>query len=64
MSHKTALISFLFDDNYLDYNSIAKNPLIKDPLIGQHVGIFSIEIGVGLTVASIMCLIYLVLKED
>ena len=60
----TGLISFLFDDNYLDYNSIAKNPLIKDPLIGQHVGIFSIEIGVGLTVASIMCLIYLVLKED
>jgi len=60
----TGLISFLFDDNYLDYNSIAKNPLIKDQLAGQHIGIFSIEIGVGLTVASIMCLIYLVLRED
>lgn len=60
----TGLVSFLFDDNYLDYNSIAKILSIKDPLIGQHMGIFSIEIGVGLTVSSIMCLIYLVLKED
>lgn len=55
----TGLISFIFNDNYLDYNSIAKNPLT-----GQVIGIFCIEIGVGLTVASIMCLIYLVLKED
>jgi len=60
----TGLVSFLFDDNYLNYNSIAKTPWINTPLTGQHIGIFFIEIGVGLTVSSIMCLIYLVLKED
>ncbi len=60
----TGLVSFLFDDNYLNYNSIAKIPWINHPLTGQHLGIFFIEIGVGLTVSSIMCLIYLVLKED
>jgi multicomponent Na+:H+ antiporter subunit B len=57
-------VSFLFDDNYLNYNSIAKTPWVNHPLTGQHIGIFFIEIGVGLTVSSIMCLIYLVLKED
>ncbi len=60
----TGLVSFLFDDNYLNFNSIAKIPWINTPLTGQHIGIFFIEIGVGLTVSSIMCLIYLVLKED
>ena len=60
----TGLVSLLFDDNFLDYNSIAKTPFTNDPLVGQHIGIFFIEIGVGLTVASIMCLIYLVLRED
>ena len=60
----TGLISFLFNDNYLNYSSIAKNPIITDPIAGQHIGIFSIEIGVGLTVASIMCLIYSGLRED
>ena len=50
--------------NYLNYNSIAKTPWVNHPLTGQHIGIFFIEIGVGLTVSSIMCLIYLVLKED
>ena len=60
----TGLVSFLFDDNYLNFNSIAKTPWVNHPLTGQHIGIFFIEIGVGLTVSSIMCLIYLVLKED
>jgi multicomponent Na+:H+ antiporter subunit B len=60
----TGLVSFLFDDNYLNYNSIAKTPWVNHHLTGQHIGIFFIEIGVGLTVSSIMCLIYLVLKED
>lgn len=55
----TGLISLIFNDNYLNYNSIAANP-IK----GQHIGIFLIELGVGLTISSIMCLIYLLLRED
>ena len=60
----TGLVSFLFNDNYLNYNSIAKTPWVNHPLTGQHIGIFFIEIGVGLTVSSIMCLIYLILNED
>lgn len=55
----TGLISLLFNDNYLNYNSIASNN-IK----GQHLGIFFIEIGVGLTVASTMYLIYSLLRKS
>jgi len=54
----TGVISLIFNDNYLDYSSISSHAIT-----GQHIGIFSIELGVGLTVASIMCLIYLLLKE-
>lgn len=56
----TGLISFFTDDNYLNYDSI----FAGNPLMGQHIGIFAIELGVGLTVASIMCLIYLSLREE
>lgn len=55
----TGLISLIFNDNYLDYDSILSNAIS-----GQHIGIFSIELGVGLTVASIMCLIYSLLRKD
>jgi multicomponent Na+:H+ antiporter subunit B len=54
----TGVVSLIFNDNYLDYSSISSHDIT-----GQHIGIFSIELGVGLTVASIMCLIYLLLKE-
>lgn len=54
----TGVLSLIFNDNYLDYSSISSHDIT-----GQHIGIFSIELGVGLTVASIMCLIYLLLKE-
>ena len=37
---------------------------VQDDALGQHIGIFSIELGVGLTVASIMCLIYSLLRKD
>jgi hypothetical protein len=55
----TGIISLIFDDNYLNYNSLQSNPIA-----GQHLGIFLIEIGVGLTVSSVMCLIYTLLRED
>ena len=55
----TGIISFIFNDNYLNYNSIANNGTI-----GQHIGIFSIELGVGLTVAAVMFLIYSLLREE
>jgi multicomponent Na+:H+ antiporter subunit B len=39
--------------NFLDYNV-----LMHDPLHGQHLGIILIELGVGVTVFSIMVLIF------
>lgn len=54
----TGMISILFDDNFLNYYS-----LDQDKLLAQHIGIFVIEIGVGLCVASIMCLIYFLITK-
>ncbi len=53
------VISLIFNSNYLNYNSIAENGVT-----GQHIGIFVIELGVGITVAAVMCLIYMTLKKD
>lgn len=53
------VVSLIYNDNYLNYNSLQDNPIA-----GQHLGIFLIEIGVGLTVSSVMCLIYTLLRED
>jgi len=55
----TGVISLILDDNYLNYNSLQSNSIA-----GQHLGIFLIEIGVGLTVSSVMCLIYTLLREE
>lgn len=66
----TGLVSLFFGDNYLNYYSIAKifistDLLEKQSLLkAQHIGIFAVEIGVGLTVASTMCLIYLTLRQN
>lgn len=54
----TGMCSILFDDNFLNYYS-----LHKDKLLAQHIGIFIIEIGVGLCVASTMCLIYFLIAK-
>lgn len=54
----TGVISLIYDDSYLNYSSIFNNRS------GQHFGIFLIEIGVGLTVGSVMCLIYFLLRDD
>lgn len=51
-------VSLFFDRNYLDYNALANNRQLA-----QSVGIFTVEIGVGLTVSSIMCLIYFLFQE-
>lgn len=49
----TGIISLIFNDNYLNYYSLA-----SDKFIAQNMGIFIIELGIGLTVASTMYLIY------
>ena len=52
-------ISFYFGKNYLNYDVLATNKLHA-----QSIGIFIVEMGVGLTVASVMYLIYSLLQDD
>ncbi|WP_419235508.1 DUF4040 domain-containing protein [Rickettsia endosymbiont of Nabis limbatus] len=52
----TGVISLFFNDNYLNYYSLAN--FINDRLTAQHIGIFAVEIGIGLTVSAIMYSIY------
>lgn len=47
------LVSMLNGGSFLDYNVLA-----ADPIAGQHLGILLIELGVGLTVASVMIIIF------
>ncbi|WP_285164388.1 Na(+)/H(+) antiporter subunit B [Shewanella goraebulensis] len=47
------VVSMLNGANFLDYNVLA-----DDPLTGQHIGILVIELGVGITVASVMLSIF------
>ena len=39
--------------NYLDYDALA-----SDPVAGQHLGVLLVELGVGITVASVMIIIF------
>jgi multicomponent Na+:H+ antiporter subunit B len=43
----------LLGGNYLDYDMLA-----HDPHHGQHWGIFAVELGVGITVASVMITVF------
>jgi len=43
----------LMGGNFLDYNRLA-----ADGPAGQHLGIFLVELGVGITVTSVMLLLY------
>ncbi len=45
----TGLLTMLLGGNLLDYDVLASNPLS-----GQHWGIFAVELGVGITVTSVM----------
>lgn len=46
--------TMLLGGNYLDYNALDSH----DPVHGQHLGILLIELGVGVTVASTMMIIF------
>ncbi len=48
------VVSFLTGANYLDYSRLA-----ADPVVGRHIGILAIELGVGITVAAAMILIFM-----
>ncbi len=49
----TGVVSMIFGFNYLDYT-----PLASTPPSGQHIGIFVVELGVGITVASVMVTLF------
>lgn len=52
------LVTMLLGGNFLDYNELS-----ADPVAGQHLGIMLVEIGVGVTVSSVMLLIYFSFAE-
>ncbi len=47
------IASLLLGGNYLDYNVLASNPVA-----GQHLGILLVELGVGITVAAVMLILF------
>ena len=47
------VVSLLNGKEFLDYSALS-----SDPVAGQHLGILLIELGVGITVASIMVIIF------
>lgn len=55
----TGLVPIFLSYNFLDYYALA-----RDPYIAQKLGIFIIELGVGLTVSAGMLLIYFLFDED
>jgi multicomponent Na+:H+ antiporter subunit B len=46
--------SLFFGGNFLDYGVLNQH----DPVHGQHLGIFLVELGVGVTVAAVMIAIF------
>jgi multicomponent Na+:H+ antiporter subunit B len=51
----TGIAGLLLGGNFLDYNVLA-----SDPVAGQHLGILLIELGVGMTVSSVMLMMFYV----
>ena len=49
----TGVASLLGGGNYLDYSALSQNPLR-----GQHLGILLVELGVGITVCSVLIAIF------
>jgi len=45
--------SLLLGGNYLDYSLLS-----SDPVAGQHLGILLVELGVGITVAAVMLILF------
>ena len=49
----TGVVTMLMGGNFLDYDLLA-----AEPAAGQHLGILVIELGVGITVSSVMLMIF------
>ena len=55
----TGVVSMLKGGHFLDYNVLSAKP--QD---GQHIGILLVELGVGITVASVMILIFFAIVQS
>ena len=55
----TGVISFFFGHNFLDYSV-----LLKNSVSGQHLGIFLVELGVGITVSATMITIFYIFASQ
>ena len=55
----TGVISFFFGHNFLDYSV-----LLKSSVSGQHLGIFLVELGVGITVSATMITIFYIFASQ
>lgn len=53
------IVTLISGGNFLDYGVLATNPVS-----GQHIGIMLIELGVGITVAAVMLLIFSVFARS
>ncbi|NIO39991.1 MAG: Na(+)/H(+) antiporter subunit B [Burkholderiales bacterium] len=49
----TGVAAMMLGGNFLGYSA-----LMHDPVLGQHRGIFLVELGVGITVAGVMLMIF------
>ena len=49
------IVGLIKGGNFLDYNVLGSTPIA-----GQHIGIYIIELGVGITVASVMITIFFI----
>lgn len=47
------VVTLLLGANYLDYSVLGSTPIA-----GQHLGILLVELGVGITVAAVMLILY------
>ena len=54
----TGVAGILLGGNFLDYNVLS-----SDPVNGQLLGIFFIELGVGMTVASVMLTLFYIFSR-
>ena len=55
----TGVATMLLGGNFLDYDLLSQNPVA-----GQHLGILLIEVGVGITVYSVMLIIFYAFAEN
>ena len=52
------VVALLMGGNYLEYAALA-----SDPAFGNHIGIWLVELGVGMTVSSVMVTIFVSFAE-